>query len=461
MSADKKLRRIKTLDEVSPSSNEECPCGSGKTFSICCEALIHPEIDSQLRSLIDNEQYLEALPACRAYLCRYLLCHKAHTIPMLRQKTQLASKLLLADIETLFSILQNLQTCYRENGIINDFPRVLDSMQDRIDDVRWRDKLSLLRSIWYRIDKSDSPRAKECFDGIDMNRCEDPSVIAGFLLENAWDLTFNKRMRLCERVCKFTDDESIRLQFRILQAFSSVLIFEETEASTILKIAISNFEKLEPSKKSLFGKHLYAHSLDLLGNILQDDSLVRKAVESYDEFLRPPCELTFFGIADYRLWMGRCYAFLGDYDQAIRNYLLSIEANSVPLAQIFLAEALISKDKIPQGREILASLNPAALSQDNLQDFIVAKTLLAIASKLPKDIEAAKHALKAYQSNLPYFAYQKSRLEIALLETSPTQSMKSLKGIMRMINRYFEIKPNIAGIGLNLNAILDRFEDDN
>ena len=445
----------KTLDDVKPESNQKCPCGSEKTFHECCESTFRKGVNPQTSVLLKAGKFSEALTACKAHLTWYVFCHKAHTVPALRSENPKSKDLLLMDIEALTGILELLQSCFRNANRIDEFPSVLDTMGSLIDDVRWSDSLSVLRSKWYRVDKLDKKGAIECFVGVDLNRCQDPFVLAEYLHNDAWELTFGKRVRFCDKICKITDDESQRLQFRTIRAISHLLICEMDEAIRFLKKAIFDYDAIPTNKRSAFGDHLYIHTLCLLGIVRQNDSDIEKAVTLFESILNNSSTLTLFGIGEYRLWLGRCLSFLGDFEEAIRNYELSLEANDTALAKIYLAEANASSGKLSRGREFLSSINCSTLSLDNLQDFAAAATVLALASRTQKDVEDAITALRTHQPKTCFFVQQKDRMMYLLHQTSPTESATVIQKIIRSISRYFILKPNFMGLGIDVGNVLE------
>src|SRR4051794_28397089 len=110
---------MKGISHYAPERNAGCPCGSGKKFKKCCLATYeNAGRADHARKLYNQGLYEEALVACRSFLCWYVLCHRAHTVPFLKSRSEEAFELLTVDIEALAETLELLHVCYDKNGIV-------------------------------------------------------------------------------------------------------------------------------------------------------------------------------------------------------------------------------------------------------------------------------------------------------------------------------------------------------
>ena len=79
----------------------------------------------------------------------------------------------------------------------------------------------------------------------------------------------------------------------------------------------------------------------------------------------------------------------------------------------------------------------------------------AIAILEKDDLETARAHLKATPSKQPFFEQYRQQLLVTLLETTPKKPSGRLGSLMRKVNQYVSLKPNVFGIGLDLNKIVE------
>ncbi len=446
----------KSVEEVMPSPRASCLCGSGLLFQDCCASRFREGPKVRAHELYTQGRYCDALKACRLHLTWYGLCHHAHTVPLLKSGSLQGEQVLLVDIGALGDIVELLHSCYRQTDRIDEFPRVLDGLAGLVDDRRWTDKLALRRSKWWSIDRSDNVKAGECISQVEVDKCTDPEIIAAYVNLKGAFLQFDNRNALCENICQLTDDESTRLQYRCVRAISYLLICQQDKAVDLIREAIDYHRSVSPDKMSVYGEHLFAHTLFLLGTLEESDDVVSEAATCFQRLVERADAhgFTAYGIAQYQMELGRCKAFVDDHDTAIGKYRESLRTFPTPLASIHLAESLVSNADPESGRDVLDRIDRDALSADNHHDFAMARTMLAVASQAPGDIEVAKSELKSFDPSEPYFVQQRDRWLIVLLETVPVATPSVLSKIIRSINRYVMINPNIFGLGVNLNNVL-------
>ncbi len=449
--------RRRTLEEVEPPTGTSCLCGSGLPFQGCCASRYHEGPNLQPHELFAQGRYDDALKACRLHLTWYALCHRGHTVPLLKSDSEKGEQILSIDIDALAEIVERLHSCYRQTGKINEFSNVLDRLAGLVDDQRWTDKIALCRAMWWSIDRSDGVKAGECISQVDIDKCNDADVIAAYLnLRNRF-LQFDDRNALCEKICRLTDDESIRLQYRCVHAISYLLICEQQKAISLIGEAIDDYSSLSADKTSTYGEHLCAHAMLLLGRLQESDDLISEAATCFQRLLE--CagthRITAYGVAQYQMAVGQCKAFLDDHETAIAKYSESISAYPTPLASIYLAQSLVSSGDPEAGRDLLDDIDRDALSKDNRHDYAMARTMLAVVSRAQDDIDAAKSGLESFDPSEPYFVQQRDRKLIELLKTVPVATPGVLSTIIRSINRYVIINPNVFGVGVNVNNLLE------
>lgn len=109
---------------------------------------------------------------------------------------------------------------------------------------------------------------------------------------------------------------------------------------------------------------------------------------------------------------------------------------------------------------------PAAFSGSEISardDYALAFSAIAIWSEDQERLEAAKSLLKAYEPAEPYFRERRLALLLNVSEgisksrISEKQKQESAPkgGFVSLLSKFVLIQPNLAGFGLNLNAIFE------
>ncbi len=449
-----------SIDAFRPEADDDCICGSGIRFKDCCSSKLHEGPFAGERRLIDQEQFDEALTACRLHLSWYVLAHQAHTVPLLNAGDPQGAQLLSVDIDALDEILGLLHFLYRKTDQVDQFGPVLEELHSAIHDSRWANRIALREANWWSIDRNDNSNAAKSLRRVDVFNCSDAEVLAGYFSQHSKGMTFKERVEFIKRIIDCASDQELILQYRGVLAISYLLVSDRETASRLFRSAIESYRLSSAEDKSMFGDHLLAQSLFLLGSLEADKDLIKDAESCFQTFVNAENEipLTDFAKSDYRMMVGRCRALMEEPETAIGAYDESLGICVLPLTQIYKSEALINIGQPDTARDLLTEVDKASAPVENLHDYAVAWTLLAATTQNQADIETAKSELKSLETLEPYFAQQRDHWLIQLLETVPNAKSGTLTNIIRSINRYIILNPNFFGLGVNLNSLLTDLE---
>jgi tetratricopeptide (TPR) repeat protein len=446
-----------TISQFEPQRNEPCLCGSGMTFEDCCFNRYRegPNTNAYLR--LREERYEEALIECRLHLSWYVICHRTHTIPLLKTGSSAGMTLLEVDIDALAGILNQLLACYRRVGRVDEFNAVLDHLEESIADRRWREKVACVRAKWWLYDQNNQDNARDCMSSISIDQCADTEIISMYLELFGQDLSFDRSDDLFDRIISNTDEDDIRLQYTCARGIARLKICEREEAIGIIEPAVDHFRSINEDAHTLYGKHLFANSLQLLGILKNDSSLIRESAEKFHLLIDGAKEygLSELAVADYLCELGRCCALLGEHTDAIEHYVRSNSVFSMPLTQIYLAQSYVEVGDEEASRETLKAIARDELSDVNRQDYAIACSMLAASSCKAEDIDSAIAELRAVSPRDPYFVRMRDEWLIALLQTEPKARRSKLRTLLQSFNRYVTLNPNVFGIGIDINNILE------
>lgn len=407
--------------------------------------------------MYNKGQYEEALLSCRQHLTWYRLCHQAHTVPFLKSGAKESKDLLRIDIEALADIAGLLHRCYFHTGRSEDFPSAIESLSNAIDDPRWRNKIRYFHALWWLLDKNDRKASLSVISKIDIAACEDPEILTLYLDVSPPWIPFKAKVEVLDRIVANTHRPSEVLQYTILKGIAYCLINEIPQGCEIMEEAIASYKKIDDDKKTPYGAFRLAQGLEILGEFKDDFTIVRDAITHYIVIQQEAKDggYTPAYFADIEKALGNCYSFLREYDKALQCYLKSLEYEHSDLTKVFLSRALVNLGDLVQARETLRSIDLSRFNEHEHYDYAISCAILATRSLVREDLEVAKSKLKEAKAFWPIFISLRDSTLIDLLETSPSNKEGRFKKLIRELNRYVSLNPNVFGIGIDFNKIVE------
>ena len=450
-----------SLAKCEPGRNDLCLCGSGRKFKKCCMDSYSSEASKVSFELYNKGLYEEALHSCRQHLTWYRLCHQAHTVPFLKSGTKESKELLKIDIEALADITGLLHRCYFHTGQSEDFPSAIERLSDAVDDPRWRNKIRYFHALWWLLDKQDRKASLSVVSEIDIAACEDPEILTLFVDVSPPEMPFKTKVELLDRIIANTHRASEVLQYTILKGIAYCLINEIPQGCEIMEEAIATYKGIGADEKTPYGAFHLAHGLQIIGEFKGNVTVVRDAITHYITIQQEATDSDYAAayFADIEKALGDCYSFLREYDKASQYYQASLGHEDSDLTKVFLARALVNLGDLVQARETLRSIDLSGFNEHAHYDYAISWSILATRSLEEEDLEIAKINLKEAKSFWPIFISKRDSALIDLLETSPRKTEGRFKSLIRALNRYVSLNPNVFGIGIDFNKIVEELHE--
>jgi hypothetical protein len=150
------------------------------------------------------------------------------------------------------------------------------------------------------------------------------------------------------------------------------------------------------------------------------------------------------------------------FHEAAATFRRSLDTRTSEVAKIHLAHAQVLSGDTDSARRILDELEQQPVEADLRIEFLAAKGALAISTAdAVLAVETVEH-LRESSVEQPFWAAQRDQLVIQLLdfvrrpESTPSAERQGrIVSLLLFINRALELKPNICGLGLNLNAVFE------
>jgi len=445
------------IEQCEPGRNEACVCGSGRKFKRCCMDDYRSDVWRHAFKQYNQGLYEDALISCRRYITWYILCHRAHTVPFLASGTSEALRMLHIDIDALGNLVDLLHLCYYRTGRTAEFPGVVDRLSTAISDARWDAKVRYFKALWFLLDRDDRESASKEISTINIDGCVDPDILMLYLDVYPKPLPFEQKISLLDRILQHAEKPSELLQYTCLKGISYCLISEFDEGCRIIASAIETYKSKEQQRGNAYGASFLAHALQSLGRFSNKDEPVREAADIYKSQLEL-CRERGYGPAYGAMLakaLGDCHNFLGEYDVAAGYYEESLKYEDSELTKVFLAEAYVSRGDVDVARDLLVKVDTSRLNDAGNYDCAVSWTMLAIRSQKPTDLELAKGLLKSARAHDPLFIHHRDLWLLTLLETRPKADEGLIRRLVRSLNKYIILNPNVFGVGVNINRIVE------
>lgn len=439
------------LKSFEPNGRDNCLCGSRERYKNCCKdewGKYNYTKKNEFNSSLQELRYL------RAHITWYRLCHLANAVPLTKLRCQ-DDKMLAIDIGAMHDFVRNALQLYEACGIIDSYPCMLVELKGAIEDIRWGWAISSEEALFYVAIKNDYAAARVA---LAKYRWED--IGSSELLEVYLDAYSEKfghvdKINMASKIVELTKKESSRFHYRLTIAFQYFVLNELEKAERLAKDALKAYESVPIEKRDIYGRRILGTAVKQLGQILNDDDMLRRAIE----LLAAEVDVKRYksnAIAEIWYEVAECHHMLKEYYMAEKLYCRSISIENSALANIYLAKVQLDLGRLDRAKEILDSLLVESMSAPNRFDYAIVKCDVALVSKDTKDIEDALGLIKKVATNDPYFKDLIQRLLVALYELSVGKTVQA-DSILARLNRYVTLNPNVAGIGFNVNVMIDDY----
>lgn len=444
-----------------PSSNDQCPCGSGYRFRTCCRARYDDEATTirPITEALEAGRTEAALQLSRAYVTRYVIWHRRDTVPMVTANAVAAESILAMDIAALSDVVDILCTCYEAAGQREHVPGVLDRLATAIDDPRWTQRIIYHRTIWSlgpNWDEEAGCRALSAIGSID--EIADPQTLQLFLDLHGSELGFAESSKAIDRIIATANDPVTRLHYRSLKGLELVFIGDLDAGCEEIDGAIAEFRTSESMPCSGYARYRLALSLLFLGQLGDDPKSLAEARGLFEQELTET-EYSKPGRAMLRLQIADTYRSQCLWEDAKDSYLQSLDLEDSPIARMELARCALALGDHQTAVAYLRSVDYDALTPREQLDHCIAAAQIALVANDAALVEQTVDRLKATTPHEPYFREARDQLVISLLSdgddaTNEEENVGFIRKFGDLLGRYVMLQPNFFGLGINVNALL-------
>jgi Phage integrase family/Phage integrase, N-terminal SAM-like domain/SEC-C motif len=461
--------RSRARKSLVPSLDAACPCGSGRTFSSCCEPLLQQHTASSSLSGAADAKYKEgnfalAEALYRANLTQYLQWIYDHTLPAIQAKMPIADQLIDVDRDALVELAFAVSDCMARAGHAAEILPFLNHLESTVPIVGFKKDASYLRASWRYIALDDQTGARSELQKIG------PIIEYGrrkalelYLDVYATELSQREKISIAENIIGQSGmDLAVRIQYTAIKTIALLQIGEGTKGIQELEALLLEIDSsygLDAADTHTVWQ--LAKAWGLYGNLKNDDSALSRAEQLFLSIREKT--LTPFGKAQLFLEKGWIFKDREKYIEATNAFRRSLEIASGSVAKIHLLHSLALSGKGFEARTLLRQIEGDEHGPNLLLEFLRAKGSVAIAIGDNGIAKETIVALKAIQISEPFWVEQHDQLLIQMLEflqqpdsAPPTTRLRRIAKLLLSVNEILELKPNVAGLGVNVNRMFEK-----
>ncbi|KAA9011619.1 MULTISPECIES: hypothetical protein [Sphingobium] len=456
---------VKPYRPFLPDRKAPCLCGSMKRFGKCCAKRIpNRQVGRVWQADANAERRLAALLHVRADITQYRIWHLSHTVPLdVPHPIYSRDQLMLVDVNALNAHLENLMWLYGRLGWLNRLPALLDDIESAIDDPRWRAKLAYQRGI-VALWQGDRVAAAEKIAGLDITpACEDVDLLQIHVDLHGNAMGLSEHLDFYDAIVSRTRSLADKLQYRGAYAFQLLMAGDDTGAAARFEAAIAVGRAAEAEKPfSVNAIIWFCKVLEGRGVIDHDRAFLDEAVTRLVPLADDKEQLTASGRAIVGRQLGDALRYAERYQEAIEAYRRAFEEGPDQALRTFEAECELYLGNTDQAYALIRRVAVTKLEVPERADHAFTFFYIALARRDPEALSDARDLLKAAVTSELYFerlrlqhivTIQEALDDIAS-EREPAAVAPLLQGL-KALSRYVQLQPNIAGIGLNLNNMID------
>jgi len=458
-----------TLTKYKIERNSPCPCGSGRKFKKCCAQYLHlsPKLNEKACNFLNEKNYEKAETFFRAFLTQYIIWYHEQTVPFYNTCPNEAKDMLYIDINSIMETIVQIAKCLYHQKKNDEIDIFLEYSENIICDPRHTFNVRSYRAFWLEY-LGNTKDAKALLIKTEYNNikllADNTFGRKGLLfvlnlldLELLLSLSLEIIQVLLERVEK--DINLAELLCR--KALIYFLYLDRTSAEKFIDEAIEKIRTLNTSKDCI--KETYfaisARTWELKGIISVSEDASRQAIEDFNNLL-PLIERDIDMLSWVNSSIGRIYNFIGDLIKAKEYLQCSYNLKKTIVTSLDLAQINSLLGNIEEARNYLNEIQIKDMDKNLSIDYYATQANIAIRAEDKASARAICKKLENLDISIPQLKELRDIIRFALYDmiANKSDSDSLLQRIIKGMSRYLILQPNIFGIGININEIIESWE---
>lgn len=434
-------------------------------FGKCCAKRIpNRQVGKAWQADANAGRWLAALRHVRADISQYRIWHLSHTVPPdVPHPIYSRDQLMLIDVNALNAHLENLMWLYGRLGWLHRLSALLDEIESAIDDPRWRAKLAYQRGI-VALRQGDRVAAAEKFASLNVTpACEDVDLLQMHVDLHGNAMGLSEHLAFYDAIVMRTRSLADKLQYCGAYAFQLLMAGDNTGAAARFEAAIAVGREAEAEKPfSVNAMIWFCKVLEGRGVIDHDRAFLDEAATRLEPLGGDKERLTASGRAMVGRQLGDALRYAGRYQEAIEAYRKAFEEEPDQAFRTFEAECELHLGNTDQAYALIRRIAVTKLEAAERADHAFTFFYIALARRDPEALSDARDLLKVAVTPELYFERLRLQHIVTIQEAlddiaseREPSAVAPLLQRLKALSRYVQLQPNIVGIGLNLNNMID------
>lgn len=411
-----------------------------------------------------RKQWPKVLRALRADLTQYTIYHRTNTVPLMRRLPPEEIEILSIDIEALHESIEQLIGIYGQLGRLAELPQVYERLRVNIDDPRWQRKLTYHQAmVAHLLDDAAGARRELSKLGPITAQEADLDVLQLHIDINGDTIPLVDKLRLYDRVFELTTSRTDRIQYAAAKGVELTMAGDIVGATAICEEALSAARESEEERP--FGPDTqlwFCKLLEVAGIAKHDQACFVDAAERLQALVALTDHWTPAGLGHVNRCLGDVLRLAEQWEEGAAAYSAGYNLDGNPACRIFEASCRLMQRRANDALAIIESVDFEALEVPERADYAIVYAAIAIALRDEERLDDATAKLKAVSPIRQYFAHENVKYQLAIERAraaiaagTPVPKSSRLLDWISSMSRCFMVQPNIAGIGLNLNNMVD------
>jgi hypothetical protein len=448
-----------------PRGIDPCLCGSGKLFRECCrDHLPSHNLGDAWREPARKEQWTKVLRALRADLTQYTIYHRTNTVPLMHRFPREQIEILSIDIEALNEALEQLSAVYAQIHRLAEFPLVIERLRSNIDDPRWQRKLTYQQAMTaHLLDDTAGARRELAKLGPITEGETDLNLLQLHIELNGESIALVDKLTLYDRIVELSAARKDHFQYAAAKAVELTLAGDTAGAIATTDAALRVGRRSEADRPFEPNTELwFCKLLEVAGIARRDRECFAESATRLRALVTRTNYWTPAGLGHLNRCLGDVLRLSGQWEEGALAYAAGFALDSNPASRIFEASCRLMQGRKDDALTIIESIDFDALEMPERADFAIAYAAIAIGLRDGARLDDAAAKLKAVTPIRQYFAHENVKYQLAIERArtaiaagTPVPKASRLLDWISSLSRWFMVQPNVAGIGINVNNIVD------
>lgn len=449
----------------------KCPCGSGKSYSRCCERVLasgeysHSNLGKEAQKADERGDREGVIRSLRAQLTSYLEAVHRDTVPA--RGSDVYRDIAKIDVGAIKVLADTLTKTLANMGRESETLRVVELVDDNCGLPEFESTAKFLRAVCllvYLDDELEALKVLQTIPGIEES--DDPELLGVYLNAMGNDASALKKLGLVRRIIERSTEFSEKLHYSNFEIVLLSMLDDEESAKARAQAAYDLLRGSDLADEKLAADPVLAwHAGDtyrLAARLLEKPELFAEAIRMFD-ISRQKAKTPYRARHDVAI--GELLVESGSTAEGLKRYeqAAALDPKS-PLVHIGHAMALLRAGEAKLAGEAIARVHEPSASDSWDIEYWHARGLVAGRAGDNTAAQLAITELSKLDHGM-YFNSQRNHIVAAIREASPSaKPVSTARGnaaanALRQFNQYAHLKPSAFGVGVNVNAAIDRLAD--